>query len=203
MPVDNCGCYGSLDVGGQLRLRYHHEIGMGQDLAGPGVLRFEDTVHDFLLTRMRLYDKLARRAMQLGFMLRASLPTLPTTTAPICRGSIDRNFGDFLNGFIDYSPDDCLTLRVGRQELLYGAERLISPLDWANTRRTFEGVKLMYHRGRLENRRVLHALRARGAQPTGRGRLQAAVLRSLFDLQRLGIRHARRLLHRLRQSPRR
>jgi hypothetical protein len=27
--------------------------------------------------------------------------------------------------------------------LLYGEQRLISPLDWANTRRTFEGVKLM------------------------------------------------------------
>jgi len=33
---------------------------------------------------------------------------------------------------------------VGRQELLYGAQRLISPLDWANTRRTFEGGKLIW-----------------------------------------------------------
>ncbi|HEY3394763.1 MAG TPA: alginate export family protein, partial [Lacipirellulaceae bacterium] len=40
-----------------------------------------------------------------------------------------------------------MTVRVGRQELLYGAERLISPLDWANTRRTFEGVKLLVHGG--------------------------------------------------------
>jgi hypothetical protein len=36
-----------------------------------------------------------------------------------------------------------LAVRVGRQELLYGNQRLISPLDWANTRRTFEGVKVM------------------------------------------------------------
>ena len=34
------------------------------------------------------------------------------------------------------------TWRVGRQELQYGAQRLISPLDWGNTRRTFDGVKL-------------------------------------------------------------
>ena len=60
---------------------------------------------------------------------------------------IDRNFGDFLNAFVDYEPDDGMTIRVGRQELLYGAERLISPLDWANTRRTFEGVKLLMHEG--------------------------------------------------------
>ncbi|MFV1958909.1 MAG: alginate export family protein, partial [Planctomycetota bacterium] len=28
----------------------------------------------------------------------------------------------------------------GRRELLFGKQRLISPLDWANTRRTFQGV---------------------------------------------------------------
>ena len=32
-------------------------------------------------------------------------------------------------------------VRVGRQELLFGSQRLISPLDWANTRRTFQGVR--------------------------------------------------------------
>ena len=29
--------------------------------------------------------------------------------------------------------------RLGRTDLKYGAQRLISPLDWANTRRTFQG----------------------------------------------------------------
>lgn len=28
--------------------------------------------------------------------------------------------------------------------MLYGAQRLISPLDWANTRRTFDGAKLLW-----------------------------------------------------------
>jgi hypothetical protein len=36
---------------------------------------------------------------------------------------------------------DAVTLRFGRQDLLYGAQRLISPLDWTNNRRTFEGGK--------------------------------------------------------------
>ncbi|MCG8450071.1 MAG: alginate export family protein, partial [Pirellulales bacterium] len=36
-----------------------------------------------------------------------------------------------------------LTVRVGRQELLYGAQRVVSPLDWANVRRAFEGVKVI------------------------------------------------------------
>lgn len=34
-----------------------------------------------------------------------------------------------------------LMLRLGRQELAYGAQRLISPNDWGNVRRSFEGVR--------------------------------------------------------------
>jgi hypothetical protein len=34
-----------------------------------------------------------------------------------------------------------LTVRVGRQELIYGAQRFVSPNDWVNVRRTFEGIK--------------------------------------------------------------
>jgi hypothetical protein len=59
---------------------------------------------------------------------------------------IDVNRGDILNLFVDvnvYQWDDRpMFLRVGRQELLLGSQRLVSTLDWANTRRTFEGVRL-------------------------------------------------------------
>ncbi len=54
MPVAG-GDWGTLDVGGQLRMRYHHEEGMGQDVSGPGVSRFQFNNHDFVLTRLRLY----------------------------------------------------------------------------------------------------------------------------------------------------
>ncbi len=57
---------------------------------------------------------------------------------------IDRNFGDIQNLFVDVKladiDDHGAYLRVGRQEMLLGSQRLISPLDWANTRRTFQGV---------------------------------------------------------------
>src|SRR5262249_15058688 len=39
---------------------------------------------------------------------------------------------------------------IGRQELTYGSQRLISPLDWANTRRTFEGIKGFWHGDKLD-----------------------------------------------------
>lgn len=33
-------------------------------------------------------------------------------------------------------------VRVGRQELIYGAQRLVSPNDWGNVRRSFDGAKV-------------------------------------------------------------
>src|SRR5207253_9618063 len=64
-------------------------------------------------------------------------------------GPSDRDPADFLNLFVDVRTltlaDNPVWLRVGRQELLYGSQRLVSTLDWANTRRTFEGVKAFWH----------------------------------------------------------
>jgi len=65
-----------------------------------------------------------------------------------CR-TLDADEFDVQNAFIDAKiplPADAdLTLRVGRQELLFGKQRLVSPLDWSNTRRTFDGVSAILH----------------------------------------------------------
>ena len=59
----------------------------------------------------------------------------------------DANRGDVQNLFLDArvwefgEGDNPVYVRVGRQELLYGSQRLVSPLEWVNTRRTFQGVK--------------------------------------------------------------
>lgn len=37
-----------------------------------------------------------------------------------------------------------LSLKIGRQELIYGDERLIGAFDWNNFSRTFDGIKLRY-----------------------------------------------------------
>lgn len=37
---------------------------------------------------------------------------------------------------------DILTLKVGRQELMYGDQRLISPLDWSNVGRAWDAIKI-------------------------------------------------------------
>ncbi|MGH7557686.1 MAG: alginate export family protein [Gemmatimonadota bacterium] len=57
----------------------------------------------------------------------------------------DQDHLDLQNGFLDISlplaGEAPLVLRAGRQELLFGRERLVSPADWANTRLTFDGAR--------------------------------------------------------------
>ncbi|NOY42440.1 MAG: alginate export family protein, partial [Planctomycetes bacterium] len=145
-PMGPCGRWGTLDVGGQLRVRYHNEQGMGQDLAGAGTRRFEDTKHDFVLTRLRMYANWKVND-SVRFYSEAIFADVSDDDGTYNPRGIDRNYGDFLNLFVDLRLTENLILRVGRQELLYGVERVVSPLDWANTRRTFEGVKALWKDG--------------------------------------------------------
>lgn len=66
----------------------------------------------------------------------------------------DRNHTDMLNLFANIksanTEDGEVYLRVGRQGLLYGSQRLIAPLDWANTRRTFQGVKTFWRTSKFD-----------------------------------------------------
>jgi hypothetical protein len=132
------GRWGALDLGGQIRTRYHHERGMGQE---PGATRFVGTDNDLFLTRLRLFSnwELTERLRVYGEGILAEAGA----ESDYVPRPIDRNYGDFLNLFVEWQIAEPLAVRIGRQELLYGNQRLISPLDWANTRRTFEGVKVM------------------------------------------------------------
>jgi hypothetical protein len=127
-----------VDFGGQYRSRYMGE----QNMRGLGLTGRDD---QFLLHRWRLFAN-----AKYGDWLRAYVEYIDAQSNyenfPI--RIIEENRSDLLNLFVDArlingSAGD-LWCRVGRQELLYGSERLISPLDWANTRRTFEGIKFMW-----------------------------------------------------------
>ncbi|MFG0328821.1 MAG: alginate export family protein [Phycisphaerales bacterium] len=60
--------------------------------------------------------------------------------------TLDEDEFDLQNAFAEFrAPNDLSEeldwlVRFGRQELLYGKQRLVSPLDWSNTRRTWDGV---------------------------------------------------------------
>lgn len=137
MCVGDCAV---VDIGGQYRLRYHSE----NNHRGLGYTGRDD---DFLLQRLRLFAN-----AEVGDIGRVYVEYLYAESSfhDNPPRAIEVNRSDLLNAFAeanlweDCCCDESLKLRVGRQELLYGSERLISPLDWANTRRTFDGAKLMY-----------------------------------------------------------
>jgi len=123
----------NIDVGGEYRLRQEDQHILGRN-------------DNFILHRTRVYADVNAggwlRGYAEGIDAMSNWEDLPTRP-------IDENRFDALNLFGDIRVfDGCrgdLWIRGGRQELLYGAERLVSPLDWANTRRTFDGVNVMWH----------------------------------------------------------
>jgi Alginate export len=127
---------GWYDIGGEYRLRYHGE----RNHRGAGLTGVDD---DFLLHRTRLYGDFH---FSQNIRLFAEFIDAESNYENFAPRGIEVNRADMLNLFIDArllaDGDESLTARVGRQELLFGAQRVISPLDWANTRRTFEGVRL-------------------------------------------------------------
>ncbi|MEM1226032.1 MAG: alginate export family protein [Planctomycetota bacterium] len=132
---------GTLSLGGETRYRYHSE----RNHRGVGITGRDD---QFWLSRHRLYAdwKLCDAVRVYGEVLDANSQGETFGPRPI-----EENDMDIQNLFVDVKlfDGDCgtLTTRIGRQELLLGAQRTVSPLDWANTRRTFEGVRGMYKSG--------------------------------------------------------
>ncbi len=120
-------------AGGQAWTRYMHETNS----------RLLEANNDYLLARTRVWGDLwyADAARLYGEYLWAD--SFAEDLAPL---SIDVNRGDILNLFVDVKALEWdarpVYVRIGRQELLLGSQRLVSTLDWANTRRTFEGVRV-------------------------------------------------------------
>ncbi len=61
-------------------------------------------------------------------------------------GTQDFSQADFLQAYLQYNVGD-FGLRVGRQQLVYGDQRLLGHLGWKDVARTFDGVKGMYKAG--------------------------------------------------------
>lgn len=121
-----------LSTGGQFFWRYMNETGS----------RLTGRNNDYHQFRTRVFADLwycdAFRAYVEFIDARSHGPEL----APL---PIDNNRGDLLNAFIDAKIGEIegkpVYVRVGRQELLFGSQRLVSTIDWTATRRTFQGVR--------------------------------------------------------------
>jgi hypothetical protein len=128
-------------TGGQFWLRYMHETNSR--------LHPQYITNDYTLGRVRAFgDLMYGDSVRLfGEYLWADAFDFAPHPAPpgFTPLPIDVDRGDILNLFVDLKIWDGdghpVYVRGGRQELLLGSQRLISTLDWANTRRTFQGVR--------------------------------------------------------------
>lgn len=124
--------------GGQLRLRFESWDGFNFGAPGGG-----DNEDAFVMTRFLFHTDL-----HIGQHVRvfAEGKSAVTTDRDLLGGNrtLDNDHLDLQNGFVDVMfplfDTTKVTLRSGRQELLFGKQRLVSPLDWANVRRTFDAV---------------------------------------------------------------
>ena len=58
-------------------------------------------------------------------------------------GAPFRDYADLRQLYAQFGPDNASTLfRAGRQELFFGDGRLVGPLPWANTARTFDAARV-------------------------------------------------------------
>jgi hypothetical protein len=124
--------------GGQLRLRFEswdaYEFG---DVSDPD--------EDLLLTRLLAHvDLHVAERFRLFVEVKSAGSTDPHVfddTRPL-----DVDWLDLQNGFLELAGE-ALRFRLGRQELAFARQRLVSPLDWANARRSFDGATLEWMRG--------------------------------------------------------
>lgn len=125
-------------IGGEGRLRVE---GVDGNRFGAPPTADDDDV--YLLTRGRVHADL-----HVGPHARAFVETISAwvTERELVGGrrSLDVDSIDLLQAFLDMRAplvDDVMfTLRGGRQALLFGKQRLVSPLPWANAMRAWDGV---------------------------------------------------------------
>ncbi len=134
----------TVDVGGQYRMRYHHEQNIN-NTAIPNFLGLTGDDNNFLLHRTRLYLN-AERGEHFRFYGEMLDAVSNNGIGP--PRVIEENRTELQNLFIELRNYELgqgtIGARVGRQEIILGAQRLVSPLDWGNTRRTFDGARVMW-----------------------------------------------------------
>ena len=120
-----------LTLGASFRTRVEGRTGIG----------FREGVEDgYGLTRVRL-DIGVRPKPWVGFFVQAQDSRAPGKNNAT---AFFRDPFDLRQAYVDLGDSEkgWVRARAGRQILLYGAQRLIGPLDWGNTARVFDAAKL-------------------------------------------------------------
>ena len=124
-----------LSIGGEFRFQFHS---ISNGLFGARAMTHDSFELYRMLTHFDLtYQDKARLFVQFGSMLDGD--------HELGTRAIDENELTVHQAFVDLMLFDApLTLRVGRQEMSYGKEQFISPLEWANVRRRFDAIKAFW-----------------------------------------------------------
>ncbi len=136
-----------LSTGGEVRDRYAtiRNPALYNRLPGAG------STDNFNLFRTRVYGDLWHRD---DFRLFAEFITASSSAQSIPFAASDVEHADLLNLFVELKLLELgghgVYARLGRQELLFGSQRALSPSDWSNTRRAFDGGRFSWHNDKIE-----------------------------------------------------
>jgi len=155
------------DAGGSLRLRYEWKQGFA--LGKPGAV----DPQDYLLSQLRVHLNI-HQGERWGIYVegqdsRVHSAFLRNTVNDTKFANIFADRFDLHQGYLDlgWGNDFGAKLRVGRQKFNLGALRLIASLEWVNTARVWDGIRLSQRlggKGRVVDMFASHlvAVRPRG-----------------------------------------
>ena len=130
-----------LTMGSQLRLRTESRRNAKFDGARPG------NDEDYLLSRFRFdltwqpSDRVAGVVELQDARIHGERAISETRTPNVFADQLDVHQA-YLDVGSPASGSLPVTLRIGRQKLVYGSQRMVSPLEWVNTARVFDGARI-------------------------------------------------------------
>ena len=127
------------DFGGQFRMRYEHAEHLGAVTFGAIGSHIDD---DRVL--LRTFAHVGYNPVPWFSVYAEGRDSRGVGDEPI--PNPDEDMLDLHQAYVRLgnAQDFPLTARIGRQELIYGDERLIGASDWTNLRRTFDAARLRY-----------------------------------------------------------
>jgi hypothetical protein len=139
----------NFDLGAQFRARYVYQTYFAVPGAGPTAVDFRantpENENDFLLLRTRVHAGYSPTDWLAVFGEGQNSSSTGDKRNPNTQsdGPFDLHQGYVRLGGTEAVP---LSLKVGRQELSYGDERLIGAFDWDNIGRSFDAAKLRFQK---------------------------------------------------------
>lgn len=126
-----------------LQVRERLESWNGFNFGSPAGATHDDL---FLLTRVLAGVRLELAPGSALFVQgKSSLATRRELAGGRSRAHVDEL--DLQQAYIEVRPDPSLSFRAGRQDLNFGAQRLVSALDWSNVRRAFDALAIAFRGG--------------------------------------------------------